>query len=106
MQSFKDIDLTASRILIVDDQEANVRLLEFVVESAGFRQYTSTTDSREVLGLCATFQPDVILLDLQMPHLDGLAIIESLSSGIPPDSYLPILVLTADSSVESKRKAL
>src|ERR1700682_1271038 len=106
MQSFSDVDLTSSRILIVDDQEANVRLLEFILDSAGFREYRHTTDSRQVLHLWASFQPDLILLDLQMPHLDGFKVMEQLATELPSHVYLPILVLTADISAEAKRKAL
>ena len=106
MQSFKDVDLTSSRILIVDDQEANVRLLEFILDSAGFQEYRHTTDSRQVLQLCASFQPDLLLLDLQMPHWDGFKVMAQLASELPSYAYLPILVLTADISAEAKQKAL
>ena len=106
MQSFSDVDLTSSRILIVDDQEANVRLLEFILDSAGFREYRHTTDSRQVLHLWASFQPDLILLDLQMPHLDGFKVMEQLATELPSHVYLPILVLTADISTQAKQKAL
>src|SRR5579859_2535224 len=102
MQSFKDVDLTSSRILIVDDQEANVRLLELILDSAGFQQYQHTTDSRQVLQFCESFQPDILLLDLQMPHWDGFKVMAQLASELPSHAYLPILVLTADISAEAK----
>ncbi len=105
MQSFKDVDLKSSRILIVDDQEANVRLLEFILDAAGFQEYRHTTDSRQVLQLWASFQPDLILLDLQMPHLDGFKVMELLATELPSQVYLPILVLTADISAQAKQKA-
>jgi CheY-like chemotaxis protein len=88
MQSFRDVELTSSRILIVDDQEANVRLLEFILDSAGFQEYRHTTDSRQVLQLWASFQPDLILLDLQMPHLDGFEVMEQLANELPSHVYL------------------
>ncbi len=106
MQSFRDVDFSSSRILIVDDREANVQLLEFMLDGAGFAGYMHTTDSRQVLPLCSSFQPDLILLDLQMPHLDGFAIMERLAAELPPQTYLPILVLTADISPEAKQRAL
>src|SRR5260370_14819667 len=96
MQSVRDVDLTSSRILIVDDQEANVRLIEFILDSAGFQHYSHTTDSRHVLELCSTFQPDILLLDLQMPHHDGFAAMAQLTSELPTQHHLPILVFTAD----------
>ena len=89
MQSFRDVDLTSSRILIVDDQEANVRLIEFILDSAGFKHYTHTTDSRKVLELCSTFLPDILLLDLQMPHLDGYAVMTQLAANFPPRNICP-----------------
>jgi putative nucleotidyltransferase with HDIG domain len=96
-----------ARILIVDDQEANVRLLEGILKrAAGYHALRSTTDSREVLSLFAEFQPDLILLDLHMPHLDGFAVMEELKELVPPGAFLPILVLTADVTPEAKQRAL
>jgi cyclic di-GMP phosphodiesterase len=95
-----------ARILIVDDEEANVKLLERVLSIAGYQHVVSTTDPRQVLDLVPTFQPDLILLDLLMPHLDGFAVMDWLRSEIPDDSYLPVLVLTADATTETRRRAL
>src|SRR6266481_6261771 len=97
-------DPIQARILVVDDEPANVRLLERMLAEGGYRQVKSTTDSRQVLGLYAEFQPDLILLDLMMPHLDGIAVIQQLH--IPEDVFLPILVLTADATSEAKKRAL
>ena len=63
------IELTNSKILIVDDQEANVRILESLLEIKGFKQVKSTTDSRQVEDLVQSFLPDLLLLDLMMPHM-------------------------------------
>ena len=96
-----------ARILIVDDQEANVRLLEGILRrAAGFSNLRSTTDSREAVTLYSEFQPDLILLDLHMPHLDGFRVMEELKLLIPTESYVPILVLTADITPEAKQLAL
>ena len=96
-----------ARILIVDDQEANVRLLEGILRrAAGFSDLRGTTDSREAVTLYSEFQPDLILLDLHMPHLDGFRVMEELKLLIPPESYVPILVLTADITPEAKQRAL
>ncbi len=97
-------DPVQARILVVDDEPANVRLLERMLAEGGYRQVKSTTDSRQVLGLYAEFQPDLILLDLMMPHLDGIAVIQQLH--VPEDVFLPILVLTADATSEAKKRAL
>jgi len=97
-------DPIQARILVVDDEPANVRLLERMLAEGGYRQVKSTTDSRQVLALAGEFQPDLILLDLMMPHLDGIAVIQQLQ--IPDDVFLPILVLTADATSEAKKRAL
>lgn len=94
------------RILIVDDVADNVQLLERILTRAGYTNLVSTTDPRQVMPLFAESEPDLILLDLQMPHLDGFAIMEQLGGVIPEGNYLPILVLTANITPEAKRQAL
>src|SRR5919106_2785436 len=94
------------RILIVDDEPANVLLMERLLRDAGYRNLSSTTDSRRVLGLYREVGPDLILLDLMMPYLDGLAVLAQLRHEIAAGVYLPVLVLTADATLEAKRKAL
>jgi putative two-component system response regulator len=64
------------------------------------------TDSRKALETCAAFDPDLILLDLIMPHVDGFAILEALRSDDASETFLPIVVLTADMSEEAKGRAL
>ena len=78
----RDDDLTTARILIVDDQPSNVRLLERVLVTAGYQDLMSTLDPREVLERYRTFQPDLILLDLLMPYLDGVAVLEQLATEV------------------------
>ena len=95
-----------ARILIVDDEEANVRLLERVLGMAGYQHVASTTESHRVLELLETFKPDLILLDLVMPHIDGFKVMELLREVVPHDLYLPVLVLTADATRETRRRAL
>src|SRR5438067_8117469 len=93
------------KILIVDDEPANVALLEDMLGEQGYNHLKSTTDSRCVRELCDEFDPDLILLDLFMPHLDGFAVLESLRAD-RSEVYLPIIVLTADVNEETKRRAL
>lgn len=81
-------------ILIVDDQAANVLLLEEILRDAGYRNVSSTTDPRQVYPLHDSHHYDLILLDLLMPGFDGFQVMESLN-GIDTDSYLPVLVITA-----------
>src|SRR2546423_14242956 len=80
------------KILIVDDEPVNVALLEALLSEVGYYNFKSTTDSRQTLPLCREFQPDLILLDLMMPRLDGFGVMKELA--IPTDVYLPILILT------------
>lgn len=95
-----------ANILIVDDQEANIDILEGFLTMQGYTNLKSVQDSREVLSCIPTFNPDIILLDLSMPYLTGFQILELLKPIITPNDFLPILVLTADVTKESKQKAL
>ncbi|MEY2488687.1 MAG: cyclic di-GMP phosphodiesterase [Verrucomicrobiota bacterium] len=93
------------KILIVDDEPSNVALLEDILSDAGYKQLRSVTDSRLALETCYAFAPDLILLDLMMPHVDGFSILHSLRSA-GDDVFLPVIVLTADANEETKRAAL
>jgi PAS domain S-box-containing protein len=88
------IDILKARILIVDDQPANVQLLEQLLGDAGYTQITSTMNPTEVCALHRKNPFDVILLDLQMPVMDGFQVMEGLKTNIT-DDYLPVIVLTA-----------
>ena len=87
-------DILNGRILVVDDKEANVRLLEGMLRAAGYVAVTSTTEPREVCALHRAHHYDLILLDLQMPGMDGFEVMESLKAD-EDDGYLPVIVLTA-----------
>jgi putative two-component system response regulator len=101
-----DDDLTEARILVVDDQEANVRLLEKILQRAGYRNVATTTDPRQVMALYGELVPDLIVLDLHMPHMDGFEVMEELGRRVPDGSYVPILVLTADATAQARQRAL
>jgi len=85
------------RILVVDDQQANVLLLEQMLRSAGYDSITSTMEPKEVCELHRKNRYDLILLDLQMPGMDGFQVMEGLKE-IETDGYLPVLVITAQPS--------
>jgi DNA-binding response OmpR family regulator len=87
-------DILNAKVLIVDDQEANVLLLEKMLRDAGYTRVTSTTDPHAVVELHLDNRYDLILLDLQMPGLDGFQVMEGLKA-IDTDGYLPVLVITA-----------
>lgn len=96
----------ASRILVVDDQAANLRLLESLLAREGFTNVISTTEPEQVFDLYTVFDPDLILLDLMMPGLSGYAVLERLERQRQPDEFRPVLVLTADATSQAKRRAL
>ena len=100
-----DSILKEGKILIIDDERANVRFLEIVLQQAGYTNVFSTTDPRQVLLLCSELKPDLILLDLHMPHLDGFDVLQVLEtqSGL---RSIPILVLTADGAISVRHRAL
>ena len=98
--------IRSARILIVDDEPANVRLLERVLESAGYTNFVSTSDSRDVSTLIGEQKPALLLLDLAMPHLDGFSVMAAVKERLGPDELLPIVVLTADASPEAHHRAL
>jgi len=96
-------DILGAKILIVDDLEANVRLLDRMLRQAGHTHVASTMDPHEVCGLHRDNRYDLILLDLEMPGMDGFQVMEGLKE-IEADGYLPILVITAQP--EHKLRAL
>ena len=99
-------DYAPPTVLIVDDHEANVVLLERILRSSGITDITGTTDPGQALPLFQELAPDLVLLDLHMPGLDGFAVLASLQAAIPDDAFVPILVLTADVTSEAKERAL
>ena len=87
-------EILNANILIVDDQQANIILLEQILSKAGYLRVTSTMDPHQVCALYAEHHYDLILLDLQMPEMDGFQVMECLKK-IEPDGYMPVLVITA-----------
>ena len=87
-------DILNADILIVDDLDANVLVLARMLASAGYTSVSSTMEPREVCGLHRRNRYDLILLDLQMPGMDGFQVMDGLKE-IEPDGYLPVLVITA-----------
>jgi CheY-like chemotaxis protein len=83
-----------ARILIVDDQEVNITLLEKMLQNAGYKHITSTQDPQVVCSMHLENRYDLILLDLQMPKMDGFEVLEALKK-IETSGYLPVLVITA-----------
>lgn len=95
-----------SKILIVDDEETNVVLLECMLQRVGYKQLRKTTSPLRALEMAAESMPDLVLLDLHMPELDGFGVMEKLRASQPAGEYLPILVLTADVNRRTRQRAL
>jgi DNA-binding response OmpR family regulator len=93
------------KILVIDDEPANVALLEDMLSEGGYTRMKSVTDSRLALETCETFEPDLILLDLMMPHVDGFTILEALRAA-QRETFFPVIVLTADVNESTKLRAL
>ena len=93
-------------MLVVDDHESNVALLQLLLRDAGVSNIHGLTDAREAVSRCLELRPDLMLLDLHMPHMDGCAVLAALQAALPADAFLPVLVLTADSSAVARKDAL
>lgn len=95
-----------ARILVVDDQPANIALLQQVLTQVGLTQLCTTTDPTAAADLFSEFQPDLVVLDLHMPVMDGFAVMGEIQRRVTPGIYLPILVITSDSRAATSRQAL
>jgi len=93
-------------ILAIDDEDANVRLLSRILSRAGFAHVHTTTDAREGLALQERLAPDLILLDLHMPGLDGFGVLDVLRERVPADEFLPVLAITGDDAMETRQRVL
>jgi signal transduction histidine kinase len=106
VSSITEDNLKRARILIIDDQVGNICLLQSVFNRTGFVNHTSLTDSREAIQRILELQPDLILLDLNMPNVTGFDVLHELRTNLPPDAFLPVLVITGESNPKTKRKSL
>jgi putative two-component system response regulator len=94
------------RLFVVDDEPANVELLGEVLGRAGYRDVVCTTDPRHAVELCTESAPDLLLLDLHMPQLDGFEVLALLDGVREGAGHFPVLMLTADTTLEARRRAL
>ncbi len=98
-------EILSARILIIDDVQANLDLLEGILESAGYTSVVTISDPRETVKFYEAFEPHLVLLDISMPHLDGFQVMELLQE-IEKDSYIPVMVVTAFQDDQTRKKAL
>ncbi|MGH2821287.1 MAG: response regulator [Actinomycetota bacterium] len=95
-----------ARILIAEDDESNVLLLRMLLENAGYANLHSITDPRRLLEVVEQAEPDILLLDLHMPHLSGLEVMEGLRGRDAGDHSFPIVILSGDTSPHTRDQAL
>lgn len=93
-------------ILVADDEAHNVELLTRILRRAGFVNVHTTTRPAEVFDLFARTAPDIVLLDLHMPEIDGVTVMRRIRTHAAPDTFLPIVVLTGDVTPEARLRTL
>ena len=96
----------AAKILIIDDEMADIRVIEWGLQQGNFPNFRSVTDSARAQKEFEQFQPDLVLLDLNMPGLDGFAVLKQLRESAPAGEFLPVLVITGDTASETRSRAL
>lgn len=99
-------ELHDASILIIDDEEANIRLLTRILARAGFTRVLGTTDSTQALRLFGEVRPDLVVLDVRMPSLDGFEVLGQLQGVISSTDFLPVLAVTGDSSPATRQRIL
>jgi EAL domain-containing protein (putative c-di-GMP-specific phosphodiesterase class I) len=97
--------LAGATILIADDHEANVALLERILSMAGASVH-ATTEASAVASIFQEVEPDIVLLDLHMPGLDGVEVMAAIRALLDDDAFVPVIVLTADATVEARHAVL
>lgn len=98
--------LLQAKILIVDDDINNVRLLQDILRVNGFTDVKGTDDPRGVISLFIEYDPDLVILDLNMPHVNGFELLNMMQPLVEEMDYLPVLVVTAEHSYDARRQAL
>lgn len=98
--------LSEARILVIDDEPANLALVSALLAREGYGAVETLLDPAQAVERYLAFRPDLVLLDLMMPGIDGYALLDRLGRLAGQDDLVPIMVLTADTSLEAKRRAL
>ena len=105
MQAFESY-LKNARFLVIDDEPVSASAVEISLAAAGQEDLLIVNNPREALDAFRVFKPDIILLDLSMPGMDGFQVLEQIRQALPPDENLPVIVITADPAESTRRRAL
>lgn len=95
-----------AKVLIVDDEQVHVRLLDWAFRKAGFENLCSVTDSTKAINEFGRFKPDLVLLDLYMPQVDGFMVLGQIRRELAPNDFLPVLVLTGEDTSDTRSRAM
>jgi DNA-binding response OmpR family regulator len=98
--------LCAAKVLIVDDEEAYVRALEWLLQQGKYSNLRSVTKSPEAFGEFQKFQPDLVVLDLNMPEMDGFAVLQQIRQSVPDGEFLPVLAMTGYIAADTRSRAI
>ena len=98
--------LSDPRILVVDDEEANLRLVDRILQSGGYENTELVSDPERAVEAARDSTPDVVLMDLRMPGVDGIELLERLGDEVEDFRYVPVVVLTSDPGRDAERRAL
>jgi putative two-component system response regulator len=98
-------DLTNACIMIVEDDRDNRQLLELTFRTSGYKNVIEVSDGRQAVEMFSSNRPDMVLVDLHMPHVGGLDVIRDINELVPEDEFLPIVMLSGDVSPEVRRQA-
>jgi len=99
-------EVSESLIFVVDDEPNNILLLQHALRVGGFTNIIPISDPRNFLNLFDANKPDLILLDLMMPHLDGYDVLALIQTRVSKEEFLPVVFITGDITLQSKQKAL
>lgn len=105
MHSFEHY-LQSARFLVIDDEPVSASAVEISLAAAGHEEIRIVSDPCEALAAFREYQPDIILLDISMPVMDGFDVLGQVRAEVPPDDYLPVIVITADPMETTRRRAL
>jgi CheY-like chemotaxis protein len=105
MHAFENY-LRDARFLIIDDEPVSASAMEISLAAAGQEEVRIVHDPREALETYREYKPDMVLLDITMPKMDGWQVLEQLRAEVPPDDHLPVIVITGDPAESTRRRAL